>query len=437
MIKLTPQTARLWNLLILSLFFAASPPRAAADEPDAVADRLAEARVKYEDEMSAIRDAVLKALDRHEEKLRTKAQDDALDALAKLKGERDEFLESGRWPTMVSVKTQRTLAASKLKALVRDYERAEKDYLKERKDALAAAVHAECEQLKQEDDIAPWGENRVAALDAAQRTLAEKGKLEIDGLPAGDYRFEIAARRLDAGGGLTIDCPLPGDSLLSVPVGGESGESVRVLLSVRDTLVSADLGAARPISTGAAVASESNKLAIRCDKGRWQIESVRFKPIAPRQEADDAVVAEKPAGQPKPAESTRKKKDAQPTAVLQKGQYRGARWEQGGNNQVVEEPIHAQIKPLENNRYDIVVRGKGGAAGTITWTVQLKGNQLVLVSNPVWKGDRPPRIFKNCSGRGAVRGESIYFEYSGRIDFLGKNPRKNIGFSGRLTLTAE
>ncbi|MCK6483655.1 MAG: hypothetical protein HUU22_08710 [Phycisphaerae bacterium] len=424
------------HVIVLTVFLAV-PPGAKADEPDAIAARLAEARVKYEDDMSEIRDAVLQALDRHEEKLRTKAQDDALGALAKLKGERDEFLKAGQWPTMVPVKTQRTLAESKLKVLLKDYDRAEKDYLKERKDALAAAIHAECEQLKQEDDTVPWGDNRVAALDVAQRTLAEKGKLEIDGVPDGDYRLEITARRLDAGGGLMIECPLPGDSLLSIPAGGAAGDAVRVMLSVRDSLVSADLGAARPIFMGAAVASDSNKLVVRCDKGRWLIESARFKPIAPRQEPDEPAVAEKPARQPKTVQSARKKTDSEPAVVLQKGQYRGSRWERGANNQVVEEPIHAQIKPLDGNRYDIVVRGKGGAAGTITWTVQLKGNQLVLASNPLWKGDRPPRIYKNCTGRGVVRGETIQFEYGGRIDFFGRNPRKNVGFSGRLTLTAE
>src|SRR5262249_21749612 len=104
-------------LLVLALSAAVGlmPAFARAQQRDEIAAQLATARVTYEERMQDIRVDGLAALKKMEDEARSKKSPD-LEEIERIKGLRDEFEESGRWPADKNERVAKTIADLKQRA---------------------------------------------------------------------------------------------------------------------------------------------------------------------------------------------------------------------------------------------------------------------------------------------------------------------------------
>jgi hypothetical protein len=252
------------SVLMLCCFAGAT---ASADEPDGIAAKLAEARIAYEHAMEDIREDALKAIDKREADLRAKAKPSAKglaetqEQIKKLGEERSAFQSSGDWPSIPASDGLKRRAKTARMALLRAYERAQADYVKAKNDALAETIQREHEQLLTESDIVPWGGDLLANGSEGQRLVGPtKQTIDLGEIVSDAYRIEIVAKRTQGDGPLRIVVPLPNGEHACFRTSGSAAES-RMVLTVRQSLSSADLGAVADsdVRPGNAAAKEAAK----------------------------------------------------------------------------------------------------------------------------------------------------------------------------------
>jgi len=242
---------------------------------------LGRARVRYEDAMAKLREDVLTALALDEASLRAAALVDH-DECARLAEARQTFLTIGTWPHTPRVENLRPRADAVRAALLGAYEAARDACVRAGASAAAATLEREWSQAIDEVDIAPFGPNLLAGLDARRRTASERpAQWRFDVLAHERYRVELVARRVEGDGPICFEVPsVDGQRWRVLGEVPAKDPVVRLLLSVRAGAVSVDLGAegAEPCTGGADL--PPGTLSIAAPTGRFEIVSLRMKPIA-------------------------------------------------------------------------------------------------------------------------------------------------------------
>lgn len=260
-------------------------PSAALAQADSMAEKqLARSRVAYELRLEAIRQSVERQIKAAKDRA-AKLKDNTAAVSAALAAEK-EFAASGKIP---EGKGEDKLA--------QEYAEAAADMRKAYNDARLAAsgdsqLTAEAEQFWRHWDLVPWRENLINAIPSGNRTLAPGGKpLSVNLNLGGPYRLEVKGRRSGETGALKIEIPVPGKGRLEIPVTADEKGRFRVLLTVMNTTVCADLGVARPIDIGRTRAGNEAGVSIQSVDGPVALELVRAKPVVP---GEPPEVAEKP-----------------------------------------------------------------------------------------------------------------------------------------------
>jgi hypothetical protein len=405
----------------LSIFICLS---ARGEDTDKTGLTLDEARARYEEKIQATRDDVLERIEKEIVRHRAKPNPEEKE-IDDLKNAKSAFNNAGRWPSFKSIKDCQTNARIARNDLEKALERARKDYLRAARDDAAKAVKAECEQFLKESDIVPWGDNLVTGPEGEQRTIGPAHQtFEVGDLASRNHRLEIVVQRLEGNGPLTIAIPVPGKKRLEIKTIPGSDPELRVLLSVRDSLISADLGIPRPVPTNFSVDDSPGKLVLFADQGKFEVKSIRIKPIL----AEAAVeVAQKQQHSPKynrpegPGNVAPETSNVDPASELtKKSNWRGGRWH--GQNPVALEgpqPSNATVTRRDANEVELTTERWGGGTGSVHWVFTINRGQLTLMNIFVRGGNAA--IFTDVLGDGTVNGGSLQFTWSARVIANGAN----------------
>lgn len=289
-----------WLIVALAALVVGAflPSVALAQTDDTTAQRLVVARVKHERDMESVRRQVNNAIDKKIDDA-SKAKKADTDKIAQAVEEKKAFQASGAWPEVPNVAKIRNAAAEAATELQSAYSKAKGEYAKAGKLDLADAITKDLEQFKTQSDIVPWSPNLIEKEPLDARTLAPGSKpLTVDLGVKGEYRLEIRAKRTGDTGTLTVEIPLVGGKRLAVPaLVGKDGD-IRVVLTVREGFVGADLGVARPVDFDKAASGESAQVSMRADGGTVVVTSVTAKAVlngAPEQAQEQVKNPKRPA----------------------------------------------------------------------------------------------------------------------------------------------
>ena len=252
---------------------------AVAQSDDVTAQSLARARETYERSMEPIRDDINKAIMAKIARAIKPGKVDK-DKQTQAEGESDAFKASGDWPDVTNATALKNRAATAGNAMRDAYAAARAAYTKANKDALRDAVRDEADQFEKQSDIIPWKLNLIENLSTEDRTLAPGGKpLTVEMSEKGEYRFEIRAKRSGEAGTLTVEVPLVDGKRLAIPALVGKDGNVRVLVTVREGFIGADLGVQRPVELSKAASGASTTMSLRTEGGEYSVESVRVKAV--------------------------------------------------------------------------------------------------------------------------------------------------------------
>ncbi len=259
--------------------------KAAPNETDKAIEKLDRARLTYETSTNRLRDDIEKEL---QAALSNAASaKDAYEATKKAKKALADFHERGELPEIKS-KTEawRKTHEGNQERLKQAYAPAMAAYTNVDR-SVADALEAEADQLIKSWDLVPWNDNLVG----------NKGnKVDEGGDPisfnlgfVGEYRLEIKAKRTSGKGTMWIEFPTAVGKISRVDAIDKDKE-IHVFLTVREALISADLGMHRPIDKDKAQDKSAAEISLGSKDGAFEVEYVRVKPVfdPPAQRKPDA-----------------------------------------------------------------------------------------------------------------------------------------------------
>jgi len=324
-----------------------------------------------------------------------------------LKSARSDFVSSGQWPSSVNINDCQTKARSARKDLAEALEKAHGAYVKAARDHAANAVMAEREQFLKESDVVPWGDNLVAGHDGEQRAIgAERRAFEPGDIVSGSYRLEIVAKRREGNGPLSLAIPVPGKKRIELKTAPGNEPELRVLLSVRESLISADLGVPRPIPTLFSADASPENLELWADQGTFEVTSIRLKPTLPAK-ADEVVERKEPPPKPSPRPLQPTERIDPTNQLTEKSKWRGE-WRQD------ETPFFqrrdARVARRSEGEFDLVTAEWWGPQVQLTWEFQIgSGGQIMLTGMM-----SPGRSYADVQGGGTINGDKLSFSYAAR-----------------------
>ena len=385
---------------------------AVAQSDDVTAQSLARARETYERSMEPIRDDINKAIMAKIARVSKPGKVDK-DKQTQAEGESDAFKASGDWPDVTNATALKNRAATAGNAMRDAYAAARAAYTKANKHALRDAVRDEADQFEKQSDIIPWKLNLIENLSTEDRTLAPGGKpLTVEMSEKGEYRFEIRAKRSGEAGTLTVEVPLVDGKRLAIPALVGKDGNVRVLVTVREGFIGADLGVQRPVELSKAASGASTTMDLRAEGGSFSVESVRVKAVVQGVPAATQDVAKK--GPEKRPESK----------VFRFTDH----WAQGAK--LSGDRVHGQGKPWDMSGTTVKEIGAsrivlnspdegGGGNFRRDWVLDVSGGRIVVAAIRV-KGPGSSS-FQEVSGSGTITENTISFTYRYRIVAGGKS----------------
>ncbi|MBX3357124.1 MAG: hypothetical protein KF745_01720 [Phycisphaeraceae bacterium] len=343
---------------------------------------LSKSREQYERAMDDIRRAISAQLESKKEQ--AKKLKDNTEATAEVLEEIKEFIATGAIPD--------TKSREKLEQA---YRKAASQMKKAYNDALLSPdgerlFAADAAQFWSQWDLVPWGPDLVNS----ERTLASTDDtLVVDAESEGEYRVDVHGTCRGKGCVVLLDIPLADGRRLRLPSLPIDDGPVRLLLSVREDHVSADLGFARPVDLSTASNHETKGIEVSAANGAVVIESVRVKPIVAGSPPEPMDPAKRPA-------DSRQPDNADPLPLNASG---------SGNlyNHNSQNPVNAQVTVIERDGSTVVLRVVRPGTGE-TFRVSCTLSRGNLAVNSV-EQTQPPRgaprfnISRTEGGNGTIR----------------------------------
>jgi len=416
-------TRRLFLSFALCLLATAvfAPRVAVARSDDVTAQSLAKARETYERSMETIRGDIDKAITAKLDSASKPGKVDH-DKLTQAEGESDAFKASGDWPDVTNATALKNRAATAGNAMRDAYAAARAAYTKANKDALRDAVRDEADQFEKQSDIIPWQPNLIEKTSTEHRTLAPGGKpLTLELPEKGEYRLEIRAKRSGEAGTLTVEVPLLDGKRLAIPALVGKDGNVRVLVTVREGFVGADLGVQRPVELSKAASGASTTMSLRTEGGSFAVESVMVKAVV--QGAPEATqdLARKPKDAPNQNDKPKDLLDYLPVGTKLDGRRTGTAGNPGF--------ISIAGKVTENNGKRVVIRINDNNSTIWDYTWELRGTARVELTGLVPVESRTLRTGPSGSGTVSDSGLSSSYEFK-----WSAGGTKNAKGSGRIEL---
>jgi hypothetical protein len=373
------------------------------ENADSTSAALAKAKQTYETAMEAVRKDVLGKIDK--EILRRSGEGD-LDGIEQLRNARLEFVSSGTWPQIGKIDECQRRAEKATKALDAALGKAQKDFTKAKDFDVARIVKDERQRLLQEDDIVPWGGNLAVHSGSPLRVVGSaRLPLALTPFALRDYRLRIVAEHLEGDGPLGCSIPVPGKKRLEIKAQPEAQSEFVVLLSVRESLISAELGLVRPIPNILLDDTNPGKIEFWSDAGKFAIHSIQIKPI----------VASRPG---EPAQGGQGDIDCR---LMVNSKWHGKRW-LGQNPSRLEGPriVNAKITKKSDTQLELQTERWTGWGGSINWVLTVSGEQ-VRVDNIYFSGGQG--IMEEVEGGGTLIGNVLQFASKSRYtghDIVGR-----------------
>jgi hypothetical protein len=375
--------------------------------------------------MTRVRNDVIAALRKRIDDAE-KRGDDSVAAVKRANEELATFMATGAWPDMASLATLRSRAGAAADSMNRAYTSAMGAYGKAGLAELAAAVTSEAEHFERQSDVVPWGENLVEdEAEASRRLRPGENALTVRPDLDGEYRIEVVATLDDADGTLEIEAPLADEdkrvTLVSVAQGGNgpadrAGAGARVfkmLVSVYEGLIGADLGVQRPIDISGARAGTSRDVVVRAVGSGATITSIRVKPIMPG--APEQVTKKAKAKPNEPAKKTK------PDPFVLNAEWHGE-WDGAG----------CVIKVVERDGGFVAIRIERGNGAWWRIEGRADGNRVIVTDikrtrNP---GNDPSILVKEGRGTVSCRNGRVSIHCNAKYDGRGaRNKRISIDIS--------
>lgn len=393
-----------WCVVFVALAVMAVSSRSVqGQERDPIAAKLSDARTAYESRLESVRTRIAAAIDAREKELRLAKKPD-LAAIQEVEQARRAFIDEGAWPDVKSAAGLRQDAAKAAAAMKKAFAAAIAEYVKREKDELAGAVEEDLRVFSLHSDIVPWRENLVSPGADWSELGGEAKSLDLH-IPRGvEYRLEVVARRTEGDGFLELDVPLPAGKALAMRSVPNAKGDVRVLLTVGEGAISADLGVERPLDLEAM--KEGDLLSLRADIGRFDVRSVRVKPL---------VAGEPESLTPKPTRDPRKgdRTDGPPPEknvddwLPLKGTWRGHR-----QNRDDKSSMACTVKISRDG--DVLVLHVDHGTRKLSFDCTLEGDRITLKGVRQTKG--PHAEHRHAGGTGRVYADHIEVTYRWYVD---------------------
>ncbi len=374
-----------YGLFMLLAFY---PQVTLAQEVDKTGQILSRARVKYEYAMATLR----RGVDRRAVAAIDKASkaNAPVDAIFKAQTDLDDFRTLGKLPKNATQDRWMKEYAKASGAMSKAYARAIAGYAKSGEDRLQLAVIAEAEQFGNLWDLVPWRPSFTEGMSAIDRSIMAGGALTFENDLSGEYRIEVKARRIGDAGTLSINLPLANGQRLILPAITNDDGDVRVILTVREDHVSADLGVDRPIDLNESGTEESYGLVISSEDAAFVILLVRVKPL---------IAGEPPSMVKQTKAKTGKRKRAKKSNTPAQTLPLGSKW----SGKVYGQSAGARVATVSviKNEGDLVVLAVKDIYGTSHWILRVNGNSF-RVFEILPKTGKGVQV-KNVQGSGTVR----------------------------------
>ena len=398
-----------------------APRVAVAQSNDVTAQSLAKARETYERSMETIRGDIDKAIKAKQARASKPGKVDN-DKDKHADGESDAFKASGDWPDVTNATALKNRAATAGNAMRDAYAAARAAYIKANKDALRDAVRDEADQFEKQSDIIPWKLNLIENLSIEDRTLAPGGKpLTLELPEMGEYRFEIRAKGSGEAGTLTVEVPLLDGKRLAIPALVGKDGNVRVLVTVREGFIGADLGVQRPVDLSKAASGASTTMDLRAEGGSFSVESVRVKAVVQGAREGTQDLARKPKDAPNQNDKPKDLLDYLPVGTKLDGRRTGT----SGNPGFIS--ITGEV--TENNGKRVVIRINDNNSTIWDYAWELRGTARVELTGLVAEESTTLRTGPSGSGTVSDSGLSSSYEFKWSAGGI-----KNAKGSGRIEL---
>jgi len=395
---------------------------ARAQSDDATAQSLAKARETYERSMETIRDDTEEARKAKHARASKPGKADN-DKQTQAEGELGPFKATGAWPDVPNTTALKNRAANAAKAMREAYTAARKTYTQTNKESLCDAIRDEADQFETHSDVVWWGPNLIDKTSTEERTLAPGGKpLTVEMLVKGEYRLDIRVKRTGEAGTLTVKVPLVDGKRLAIPALIGKDGNVRVLVTLREGFVGADLGVARPVELSKAASEESTAIALWAEGGAFSVESVRVKAVI--EGAPEVLQGQ--ATRPKDGDGPKRAANPNPNDRLAAGTALfGERIFDGKKRP---EPA-AKIESRNGNTIVLMTERLDGQ-GKLLRTIKLGPRGQLFPSGLNARGG-PLTNFSVTGGSGTFNGTTLTLTTTGTVS---GGPGKNNKFEDTLTL---
>ncbi|MDX9911029.1 MAG: hypothetical protein RBS39_04280 [Phycisphaerales bacterium] len=384
---------------------------AMAQEADLIRDRLHRARDLYESDMQRLRERVLSAIDR---KLEAASRPGRVDqaTIDEATTERAAFLTTGAMPDVSNIDALRKIEQSAREKLIAVYTRAQADYARADSTQDAERIRDEREWFDEHFDLVPWGDNQIGNALEVRVTPEEQAFLFPP--EQGDYRVEIIAQRFDGGGALSVVIDGPDARSYECEALPDPEGNVRILLTIAEDMVSADLGAVLIADTPLDEAARG--LTLKSLDASFEVSSVRYKPV---QEGMWRIMPDED-----PVSPVEDRKQDRPVPILPVG----AKGEGDCiHSQRVEGTVRVAVEVLarEGNRADLKVQIPG-TGETFRVTCEVRGTSVRAVNVEQTRpprGRSPFRVTETESSSGRIRDGVLDLEWTvrGSSPHVGKN----------------
>ena len=399
--------------LSLSTLFLNSAARAGSG--DEIEEALSAARLRYETAMENIRSKVPEEIARDiAQEIKRPRPDDQ--KIGDLQRQESDFRESGKWPSPKWAKRLHDQAERAKEDLAKAMEKAKIDLTRAARYDAAKSLEAEREHFLKENDAAPWREIPTKDSSGAPLTVgATLRSFELGDQANRNYRLDVVVHRSEGGDPLTLNIPIPGGKEIELDAITKGNPEVRVLLSVRGSLISPDLGPPRPVSSRTKEESSGN-LTLHARQGVFAIKSIRFKPIF--EDVGQVAQDQQAKGARRPAEAPAKNDPA--SQLTEKSTWSFDRWRSNNpNNPEKPQAGTATVVRRNENRVTFKTTRFGGVQGSFTFELAINGGNLKIVRAHVDGGAR--EILSDLNGGGWVNGDEMEIEFTARVEMNNVN----------------